>query len=136
MLENACYDFVKENLNVENVLMLYEQAKDLNEDKIVYWCMALIDSDANKFVESEDFKQLEHEFLCEILSRDSLKVDETRLVQAVIFWAKSKCQTKSIVPNGENVRKVLGDAIFSLRFPLMSQVDFSDSEGNCFVYKN
>ena len=48
----------------------------------------------------------------------------------MICWAKSKCEEKSIHPSRENLRKVLGDAVSLVRFPLMELSTFSESDGN------
>ena len=84
VLESRCYEFVKAQLNVENVIQYLNQAQDFDEEKIIEWCWEVIDQDAEKLVESESFKQLDHEFLCEIISRDSLCIEETRLILAVL----------------------------------------------------
>ena len=115
----------------------YNQAKEMGEDKVIESCWNVIDEDAEKFVESEAFKQVKHEFLREVLSRDSLNIEEEKLFQAVVVWAKTKDAENSDEPNAkrarldqENLRQAIGTALFLVRFPLMGLKKFSDCGGN------
>uniref|UniRef100_A0A183C8R0 BTB domain-containing protein n=1 Tax=Globodera pallida TaxID=36090 RepID=A0A183C8R0_GLOPA len=59
------------------------------------------------------------------LSNVFLAFDETRLLEEALRWADEQCRQIGKEPLAANRRAMLGPALFKIRFPLISQEDFS-----------
>lgn len=60
-----------------------------------------------------------------VLERDTLGVREVRLFNAVVRWSEAECQRQQLQVTPENKRKVLGEALALIRFPLMTIEEFA-----------
>lgn len=76
-------------------------------------------------VSAESFLEVDQNTLHAVLERDTLRIKELCLFQAVIKWASSECLRQDIEPTPENQRFVLGPALNCIRFPLIPVEDFS-----------
>lgn len=124
-LEMACVDFLKENLTSENAFMLLTQARLFDETALADLCLETIDKHTLDTLCSEAFLDIDLDTLKLVLSRDTLRSREVSLFAAVMRWAEMKCQRQLLQPNADNKRKVLGDALFLIRFPLMTIEEFA-----------
>ena len=68
---------------------------------------------------------LRHDTLVSFLKRENLCAEEVHIFDAVKRWAKAKCEEKRLDPSGEAIREILGDAVDFVRFPTMSQKEFT-----------
>lgn len=60
-----------------------------------------------------------------VLERDTLGIREVRLFNAVVRWSEAECQRQQLQVTSENKRKVLGEALGLIRFPLMTIEEFA-----------
>ncbi|KAL3104929.1 hypothetical protein niasHT_028461 [Heterodera trifolii] len=113
-------------------------------------CLSYIDKNAESLLKSEEFLQIHQNLLCEILARDKLQISgEISIWKAVNFifkpinykvkfilfinfllflafrWADAKCRQIGIECSANNFRQMLGPALFKIRFPLLSKMQFS-----------
>lgn len=125
-LEKECVNFLKNNLRSDNAFMLLEQALLFDEPKLADLCLNIIDRNSNDSFSSESFLDINLNTLILILKRDSLGINEFKLYNFVIKWAQNQCAKQNLHPlNKENHKKVLGDAVNLIRFPLMSKEEFA-----------
>ena len=126
-LAKICTEFVGNNLTVENTLPVLDHCFLLGVSKgLEKQCWSIIDKHASEVAEHNQFLDIDHGTLTALLSRDTLVAKEMVLFRAAVKWAGHECQRLSIPLTVENKRKVLGDAFYSIRFPLMSMKEFTE----------
>ncbi|XP_018900607.2 BTB/POZ domain-containing protein 2 [Bemisia tabaci] len=125
ILELRCSQFLKKNLCSNNAFTLLMQAKLLSEDSLAESCLKMIDKNAEEALSFEDFLAIDFPTLCELLKRDTVKVKETTLFDAVVRWAAAECGRKGLEVTRENQRSLLEGALPFIRFPLMTQKEFT-----------
>ena len=126
-LAKICTEFVGNNLTAENTLPVLDHCFLLGVSKgLEKQCWSIIDKHASEVAEDNQFLDIDHGTLTALLSRDTLVAKEMVLFRAAVKWAGHECQRLSIPLTVENKRKVLGDAFYSIRFPLMSMKEFTD----------
>ena len=126
-LAKICTEFVGNNLTVESTLPVLDHCFLLGVSKgLEKQCWSIIDKHASEVAEHNQFLDIDHGTLTALLSRDTLVAKEMVLFRAAVKWAGHECQRLSIPLTVENKRNVLGDAFYSIRFPLMSMKEFTD----------
>lgn len=121
-----CTDYLLEMVGLDKLcwcyqLALFHDIKPLNE-----FCEEHISINIKKVFQSNDFLRCNRDVLCRILSLDSLKCTEVNVFDACIQWAQSFCKQKSVdSTNMVNVRDALDEAIFKIRFGLMTVEEFA-----------
>ncbi|KAF7635352.1 BTB domain-containing protein [Meloidogyne graminicola] len=124
-LENACISFLETCLTCENAFMLLAKARFFDEERLAKQCLEIIDEDAQEALKADEFITIDHETLCILLERNTLRVKELTLFNAVKRWAIEACRIQNLLSTPENQRKVLGKALNLIRFPLMNPADFA-----------
>ncbi|KAL3078335.1 hypothetical protein niasHT_032741 [Heterodera trifolii] len=122
--------------NLPNVFLAHAKARLFNFEDFSNKCLRYICQNATTLFHSEEFLQIDQNFLCEMFERDQLVVSsEFELWQAALRWADEKCRQNAIECSAENRRDALGSALFEIRFPLILTKDFTKSIGfaNCPV---
>jgi hypothetical protein len=78
-------------------------------------------------MKTPSFESLNRETLKELISQDSLNVDELELFQACVRWSKTLYRQNhhGRESSARNVRKYLGDILYLIRFPTMDVKDFA-----------
>jgi len=124
-LERHCVDFLKKNLSPDNACMLLTQARLFDEPQLASLCLEVIDKNTPEALSADGFTDLDLCTLSVVLDRDTLRIKESKLFCAVLRWAETQCQRKTLTLSGENKRNILGRLLFQIRFPLMSVKEFA-----------
>ncbi|KAL3120098.1 hypothetical protein niasHT_003350 [Heterodera trifolii] len=122
-LVKKCVDFPIKKL--PNVFVAFEQALLRNLEDFALRCLRYIDQ--NELMKSEAFLQIDQSLLCVILEKDELRSSEIEIWNTALRWADEQCRQNEIECSAENQRKMLGQALFNIRFPLIPKVDFTKS---------
>lgn len=126
-LEAKCVDVLRGNTTFETAFTLVEEAGFLENDELEEKCWEIIDTETNKALASKNFIGIARTTLVDLLKRDTLRITEVDLFKAVLKWADHQCLKKELNNTRENRRVVLGDALYELRFLLMSQEEFAQN---------
>ncbi|CAJ0601224.1 unnamed protein product [Cylicocyclus nassatus] len=126
-METACVEFLKQSLGADNAFMLLTQARLFDEPQLAKLCLEIIDKNTFEALNGEGFTDIDLETLCLVLARDTLRIKEAQLFQAVVRWSTEECARRGLEPTTENRRAVLGRAVQLIRFPLMTVEEFAQS---------
>ena len=96
-----------------------------DEDELTKQCLEMFDENADEVLKSDDFTQLHLRTLNLLLAREFYVEKEIHVFEAVERWSEAECQRKGLSPEPQNKRKVLGDALYLVRMPLMSADEFT-----------
>ena len=120
-----CWDSLQNNTEPEKAYKFLEKFLELKGEGLVEMCLGMIDVLAEDYFVSEYFLNIEKDTLSILLDRDTLRYNETDIFKAVLKWADRKCSNQNLKSTRENRRMVLGNAIYSIRFLLMNQTEFT-----------
>lgn len=124
-LEKACVEFLKRNLSSDNAFMLLTQARLFDEPQLAALCLETIDKNTSEALSAEGFTDIDLDTLCAVLERDTLRIREAKLFQAVVRWAEQECLRQQLSVTPENKRAALGRSLTLIRFPLMTVEEFA-----------
>jgi hypothetical protein len=72
-------------MKVEDAFILLDQAQKLNQPRFEKLAWMKLDRNAEDFVKTPQFLELEHKILVEFVKRDSLLIHELSLLKGVNF---------------------------------------------------
>lgn len=121
-LAQSCSSFLANSMNAKNVCEILMEARKFEEEDLERQCWELIVSNTRDCLATSSFQNLDHETVKRLLKQDTLTIDECTLFQAVLRWVKPRCSEVT----GPQMRSVLGDAIYDIRFPSMVQEEFAE----------
>ncbi|XP_054159112.1 BTB/POZ domain-containing protein 2-like [Oppia nitens] len=124
-LEKECVDFLKSNLSSDNAFMLLTQARLFDETQLAAMCLETIDKHTVEALAAEGFLDIDFDTLTTVLERDTLRIREVVLFNAVVRWAEQECHRQNSANNPDNQRKTLSRALYLIRFPLMTVEEFA-----------
>ena len=100
-LEEKCREYLLKELRPEDVFSVLPLGQKIADEKLEQHCWTIVDSETQRAVCSEPFLNTSREMLCQILGRDSLRVKELDLFQAVDKWVSMRIEEKRLENNGE-----------------------------------
>ncbi|XP_072159750.1 BTB/POZ domain-containing protein 1 isoform X4 [Bemisia tabaci] len=136
ILEMQCSEFLQKNLCPNNAFTILVQAKSFSEKSLAESCLDIIDETAEVAMSCEDFLEIDFPTLCEVLKRDTMEVKETALFDAAVRWATAECSRKGLEVTRENQRSLLEGALPLIRFPLMTQKEFTTTVAKSGIFNN
>ncbi|XP_011500374.1 PREDICTED: BTB/POZ domain-containing protein 1 [Ceratosolen solmsi marchali] len=130
-LEKHCVDYLKSNLTTDNACLLLAQARLFDEPQLAAICLDTIDKFTTNALSADGFTDIDIDTLITVLQRDTLRVRESKIFQAVVRWSEAECIRQQLPVTSDNQRSVLGRAISLVRFPLMSMEEFAIGPAQC-----
>jgi hypothetical protein len=121
--DSACSHSFQRNTELQKACKLLDKFLEMKAEALAEICMGKIDQNADEYFASEYFLNINQSTLNILLDRDTLWYNETDLFKAVVKWADH--QNFNFITTRENRRKVLGNAIYFIRFLLMNQSEFA-----------
>lgn len=124
-LEDQCVAFLEQSLSTDNAFLLLTQARLFDVPRLIMQCYDLIDRHTQACLNSDCFLEIDNNTLEAVLTRDTLRVREIVLYQAVIRWADADCQHKNLLLCASSRRGALKNCANLIRYPLMSSQEFA-----------
>ena len=109
-----CREYLKEYLKPEEVFTVLPQVKKLSDKELVKHCWKVIDNKTHLAISSTPFLEVSRDILCEVLTRNSLRIRELEIFQAVDKWAAKKIEEETLECTGDSKRAILGEDIIRL----------------------
>ncbi|XP_040920119.1 BTB/POZ domain-containing protein 6-B-like [Toxotes jaculatrix] len=125
-LAKACVTFLETSLEAKNACVLLSQSQLFEEPELTQRCWEVIDAQAELALRSEGFCEIDLPTLEIILQRETLKIREVMVFQAVLSWAAAECRRQGLAVTPRNQRAVLGKALYLVRIPSMTLQEFAD----------
>ncbi|XP_055347867.1 BTB/POZ domain-containing protein 6-like isoform X3 [Paramacrobiotus metropolitanus] len=125
-LDLICAEYVATQLNAENCMALLELAIQWKVDDIVEKCLQLVELQSDVILKSEQFTAIAQDTLKMVLERSAISAEENAIYLAVERWAVEACKRSDLEPSGTNRRKMLGRALFLVRFPLLNGAQLAE----------
>lgn len=82
-LEKHCVDFLKINLGSDNAFLLLTQARLFDEPQLAALCLEVIDKNTVDALAADGFTDIDLDTLNAVLERDTLRIGEPKLFQAI-----------------------------------------------------
>ncbi|XP_012272469.1 BTB/POZ domain-containing protein 1 [Orussus abietinus] len=130
-LEKHCVDFLRNNLTSDNAFLLLTQARLFDEPQLAAVCLDMIDKFTIDALNADGFTDIDIDTLMFVLERDTLRVRELKIFNAIVRWSEAECARQQLPVTPENQRSVLGRALSLVRFPLMSTEEFAIGPAQC-----
>ena len=125
-LVDKCIEYLGENLDGSNVFSVMDCAQTYDETRLLEQCWCALDKYAEEAVKSTGFITIEKSVLETLVKRDTLKIKEVELFNAVDKWAAKECERKELKTDGTVKRRILGEQVVrAIRFPVMEQKEFA-----------
>ncbi|CAG7725406.1 unnamed protein product [Allacma fusca] len=116
-------------LTSDNVFMIWVRAREYEELELEEFALKYICENAEKLLSGyppRPFLDMDLQDLKCLLAKDELQTEELILFSVVVEWASNKCISRHWPVTGEMMRRVLKDAIYLIRFPLMTTHVFTN----------
>lgn len=125
-LMRRCGQFLEERIDPNNVFETLTQARQFREEELEKRCWFIVDLNTKQCLESPGFLELDLAAIKSLLRRETLRIEESELFEYCMRWAGRQCKSEGLEASGANLRTILGDALFNMRFPVMTQKQFAE----------
>ncbi|XP_067660693.1 BTB/POZ domain-containing protein 6-like [Haliotis asinina] len=129
-LEKQCEEFCLQSLSPSNACVFLQQSDLFDKDDLKERALEVIKSNAERSLSSEGFCDLSKKCLTLILKADDMRVDEICIFRSVMSWAEAECRRQEREVTPEEKRDVLGECLYFIRFPGISEVTFATAVCN------
>ena len=124
-LAKSCMKFLNDNISPDTICLILEALHEHDESKMYEQALFFMKNHFTESIKSKDFSILSLKCLKDVMAMENFVVKEEELYENLMRWADSECQRQKLDISGENKRKVLGDILNKVRFPLMDPEYFA-----------
>lgn len=124
LLTKKCKEFLIKCMSKDNVCTILEHSVLYNEDELILESLKFIAPIAESLLNDEDFLNFSQPTLKTLMQYNFYCENEKTVYESCLRWAIAQCKRNQMEANDENMRTVLGDAIYKIRFSRMDQADF------------
>ena len=126
-LYNRCLSVLQKAHPIPDPCGLLEVAQRFNEHALKALCLDSICANSQAILTIENVEKLSRDSLGLIVKEDRIAIEEKKLFEIVLDYAKRKCEEQGQIGSTENMAYILGpDIINNIRYPLMDAMFFTD----------
>ena len=107
-------------LKASNACSILDHCQFFNETDLAKKCLDIIERNTEEALASDDFMSISSETLGVILDSAQLAMTEVKLFEKAFDWAQRR------IDRSQNVRAVLGNNVYKIRFPIMTSGEFTE----------
>lgn len=124
---NSFINWFTKNLTPTNVCFAYQLAIATNNEDLMNLCEGNIAVYTTSVFAADSFVRCNQIVLKQILEMENLQCDEATVFRACLDWAAHACKKNNLDENkGENMREMLGDCLYLIRFGAMKTMVFAE----------
>jgi hypothetical protein len=125
-IKDKCSHYLQSSVDEERACVVLQTAHDFHLDDLRTNALKFILSIGKPCLESKSFLSLSPDYLRLVIESDYLKCKEEIIYQNIIDWSTNRCQDQNLTVNDENIRQVLGDLVYLVRFLIMERQYFTE----------
>jgi hypothetical protein len=126
ILTTLCKKALQNFITTEIVCQMMEFAQIYDDPEIVNICLKTAQDDMPFFLYSKVFLKMCSTCVYKILQHEKLFAQEEMIFERVLKWSTEECARKDLPVTAENQRKVLGNILLEIRFPIMGHQYLED----------
>lgn len=136
-LVRQCTQFIWKDISPSNVCRAYEFAKLFDVPFLKDKCINAFKSYTEDVLRSPDFIDISADTLKVLLSIDEMTINSEKLVfDSALAWAKEECKRREMEPTTKNLRNVLADILYHVRFFAMTPGEFTSGPGVSGIFND
>ncbi|CAG2184910.1 BTB/POZ domain-containing protein 6-like [Mytilus edulis] len=109
-----------DQVNADNACSAFEVAHLTKSADLKMKCMYIITNTAREAIRSRDFMKLCPDCVSRITESTDLNASEDEIYEALIEWGEHECMRNKKEINPTNIRNVMGNIFYNIRFPAMN----------------
>ncbi|CAH1802151.1 unnamed protein product, partial [Owenia fusiformis] len=114
-LGEKCSKYLDESIDLDNVCTILDASLKFDEEPLKKKCLEMIAENTRDVSASDAFLYSSNGVLGSILDQDMLDMQsEIDVFRAVEKWAKEACKKQDLPVTGDNMRELIGDAIYKV----------------------
>ena len=125
-IKDECGHYLQYNVDEERACFVLQISHDFNIEDLKTNALKFILSSGEPCLESKSFLSLSSECLRLVIESDNLMCKEEIIYQKIIEWSTTRCHDQNLPVNEENIREVLRNLLYLVRFPIMERKYFTE----------
>ena len=125
-IKDECSHYLQSSLDEECACFVLQTAHDLHLDHLQTNALKFILNNGKPCLESKSFLRFSPDCLRLVIESNDLPCKEEIIYQQIIEWSTNRCRDQRLIVNDENIRQVLGDLLYLVRFPIMERKYFTE----------
>ena len=146
-LLKECVQMMQKSIEVETVCSILQQSVKFAENALRDECLQFIAITSRSVFASEGFLCLTHDVLSTVLDMATMSCSERTVFESCVKWARHQLrESGNDNPSDGEIRHILGDVLYLIRFPTMTAKEFaelaassevltSEEKNDVFIYK-
>ncbi|XP_048245796.1 BTB/POZ domain-containing protein 6-like [Haliotis rufescens] len=115
-LFNLCVTFMEKSLSEDNACHILEECHGYGELDMEQKALEILTQGGKKVIQSPGFVKLCSDCMNKFVRSDVLYLKEEDVFDAVLSWTKERCRKEGVSDTPRNIRRLLGEMRYEIRF--------------------